>query len=74
MLLAAQTDLKFTSVSITDNVYRHRESRQEHGSLVVEFTPISFSTGKHLLTEQTAERRKKQLLVFVERQELRTIG
>lgn len=26
---------------------------------MVEFTPISFSTGKHLLTEQTAERRKK---------------
>lgn len=39
MLLAAQTDLKFTSVPITDNLYRHRESRQEHGSLVVEFIP-----------------------------------
>lgn len=32
---------------------------------MVEFTPTSFSTGKHLLTEQTAEGRKKQLLVFV---------
>lgn len=26
---------------------------------MVEFTPTSFSTGKHLLTEQTAEGRKK---------------